>query len=231
MLEMGCMVRKTSIPFEIPHSPDLSFEQSFWQNGQNKVAGLDEAGRGAWAGPVVAAVVILPVMDNINHQLSGVRDSKQMNANQRGYWGEKIKEFAVDWGIGMATHDEIDQIGILSATRVAMKRSIASLTSTPDHLLIDAVILSDIKIPQSSLIKGDQRSLSIAAASVLAKTTRDSLMIEQDSCFPQYGFKNHKGYGTRLHQTALSEHGPCPIHRMTFKPLLEKSALFTLESQ
>ncbi len=231
MVEMVFMSRKTRIQFEIPSSPDLTFEQDLWVKGHLNIAGIDEAGRGAWAGPVVAAVVILPGEIGICKQLTGVRDSKQMNAKQRDYWREKIKELAIDWGIGIATHHEIDQIGILPATRTAMKRAIESLSTTPDHLLIDAVRLSEVNIPQFSLIKGDQRSLSIAAASVLAKTTRDAMMIEQDFLFPQYGFKNHKGYGTLFHRTALSEHGPCSIHRMTFKPLHKKTALFNLASQ
>jgi ribonuclease HII len=179
---------------------------------------------------VVAAFVILPVETNICQVLAGVRDSKQMNKKQREYWGEKIKENASEWGIGFADHAEVDQFGILPATRLAMKRALSSLKTAPDHLLIDAVFLSDVNIPQTPLIKGDRRSLSIAAASVLAKTTRDAMMREEDVTYPQYGFKNHKGYGTRKHHLALTEFGPCPIHRMSFRPLRECKALFDLEA-
>jgi ribonuclease HII len=225
------MTRKTKLVLELPPSPDLSFEQILWGTGLGSVAGIDEAGRGAWAGPVVAAVVILPPGEPVQHRLSGVRDSKQMSIKHREYWAEKLKEIVVAWGIGSADHAEIDQFGILPATRLAMKRSLASMPTAPDHLLIDAVFLSNVNIPQTALIKGDRRSLSIAAASVLAKTARDAYMREVDSYFQKYGFKNHKGYGTRFHQSALAEHGPCPIHRMTFRPLRECAALFDLETK
>ncbi len=230
MRKRGCMTRKTKPILKIPPYPDLSFEQDLWNHAGQRLAGIDEAGRGAWAGPVVAAFVILPAEPSICNLLSGVRDSKQMTIKQRENWVEKIKEFASEWGIGSADHAEIDQLGILPATRLAMKRALNSLANKPDHLLIDAVFLSDVNIPQTALIKGDRRSLSIAAASVLAKTTRDAMMREEDDIYPQYGFKNHKGYGTRRHQSALSKFGPCPIHRMSFRPLRECKALFDLEA-
>ncbi|HSM24966.1 MAG TPA: ribonuclease HII [Anaerolineaceae bacterium] len=223
------MTRKNRVILDIPLKPDLSYEQSLWKSGLVHIAGMDEAGRGAWAGPVVAAAVILPPEDSIQDDLSGVRDSKQMSIKHREYWAEKIKEFVTIWGIGLADHAEIDQLGILPATRLAMKRALASMPTAPDHLLIDAVFLSDVNIPQTALIKGDRRCLSIAAASVLAKTTRDEMMREADSSHQKYGFKNHKGYGTRFHQSALTEHGPCPIHRMSFRPLRECSTLFDLD--
>lgn len=231
MRKRGCMTRKTKPILKIPPCPDLSFEQDLWNHAGQRLAGIDEAGRGAWAGPVVAAFVILPAEPSICNLLSGVRDSKQMTIKQREHWVEKIKEFASEWGIGSADHAEIDQLGILPATRLAMKRALNSLANKPDHLLIDAVFLSDVNIPQTALIKGDRRSLSIAAASVLAKTTRDAMMREEDDFYPQYGFKNHKGYGTRRHQSALSKFGPCPIHRMSFRPLRECKALFDLEAK
>jgi ribonuclease HII len=231
MQKKGCMTRKYKPILNIPPSPDISFEEELWKINSHRVAGIDEAGRGAWAGPVVAAFVILPVEPSICQVLSGVRDSKQMNKKQQEYWSEKIKENASEWGVGFADHAEIDQFGILPATRLAMKRALASLATAPDHLLIDAVFLSDVNIPQTPLIKGDRRSLSIAAASVLAKTTRDAFMQQEDMVYPQYGFKTHKGYGTRRHQSALSVHGPCPIHRMTYRPLRENSVLFDLEAK
>ena len=205
---------------DIPESPDLTFEQALWKNGSSLVAGIDEAGRGAWAGPVVAAAVVLPAGANWGQVLNGVRDSKQMTPLQREKWVVEIKNVALAWGIGFASHAEIDTNGILPATRLAMERALENLSCTPTHLLIDAVRLAKIPLPQTALIKGDQRSLSIAAASVLAKTARDAWMVEMDTCFPKYGFVAHKGYGTRRHQAALALHGACEIHRRTYKPIM-----------
>jgi ribonuclease HII len=146
-----------------------------------------------------------------------------MNVHQREFWAETIQEQAQAWGVGSATHSEIDQLGILPATRLAMQRALKQLSVTPDHLLIDALFLPDLNSPQTALIKGDQRSLSIAAASILAKTSRDALMRQEDKRYPLYGFRRHKGYGTRFHQQALAENGPCAIHRMSFRPLRELS--------
>jgi ribonuclease HII len=188
----------------------------------HRVAGLDEAGRGAWAGPVVAAVVLFSNEPDLEQTLFGVRDSKQMTAHHREHWAEIIREQAQAWGVGYAEHSEIDQLGIVPSTRLAMTRALTQLSIQPEHLLIDAVMLPEIEIPQSALIKGDQRSLSIAAASILAKTTRDFLMCQQDTCYPLYGFSRHKGYGTRYHQQALAENGPCPIHRLSYRPLRER---------
>ncbi len=187
------------------------------------VAGVDEAGRGAWAGPVVAAMVIFPNENNLAQVLFGVRDSKQINAEKRAYWAGIIQEQALAWGVGFSDHSEIDQIGILPATRLAMQRALERLTIPAQHLLIDAVVLPKNTVPQTALIKGDQRSLSIAAASILAKTTRDAFMQQEETSYPGYGFTRHKGYGTRFHQAALKELGPCPIHRMSFRPLREQS--------
>lgn len=217
----GFMTRKPRPILEIPPAPNLVYEQELWQAGKECIAGLDEAGRGAWAGPVVAAIVILPQNTNLEQRLFGVRDSKQMNARQREYWAEIITGEALAWGVGFAEHSEIDQHGILPATRLAMERALAQLTTLPDHLFIDALLLPDIDIPQSAFIKGDQRSLSIAAASILAKTSRDEHMRQEDTHFPLYGFSRHKGYGTRYHQQALATNGPCCIHRMSFRPLRE----------
>ncbi len=210
-------------PAEIPKSPDLRFENTLWAHGALYVAGIDEAGRGAWAGPVVAGAVILPARDDVITQLCKVRDSKQMVPAQRTYWAAEIRNVALTWGIGFASNQEIDTIGIVPATRLAMLRALAQLTLLPDHLLIDAVRLPEAPIPQTALIKGDARSLSIAAASVLAKTARDALMIEMDSSFPQYGFARHKGYGTLRHQQALQQYGPCVLHRFSFAPLKNRS--------
>jgi len=215
------MTRKPKPVLEIPPSPNLTFEHALWEDNQQWIAGLDEAGRGAWAGPVVAAVVIFPPFASLEQKLRGVRDSKQMNVHQREFWAEVIQEQAQTWGVGSAAHSEIDQLGILPATRLAMQRAMEQLSMTPNHLLIDALLLPDLTSPQTALIKGDQRSLSIAAASILAKTTRDALMRQEDIYYPEYGFSRHKGYGTKFHQQALAENGPCPIHRMSFRPLKE----------
>lgn len=199
--------------------PDLRYETPFWQAGQLHVCGIDEAGRGALAGAVFAAAVILPADRLILQVLSGVRDSKQMTPAQRVHWEHKIKEYAVTWGVGYATNQEIDTIGILNATRLAMQRAVETLHVTPVHLLIDAVILRQVDIPQSALIKGDVHCLSIACASVLAKTARDREMAELDNQYPEYGFARHKGYGTLQHRTALKEYSACPLHRLSYEPV------------
>lgn len=201
-------------------SPDLSLETPLWQAGLNRLAGLDEAGRGAWAGPVYAAAVVLPpIGEELLARLPGVRDSKLMTARQRAAWAEVIRATAAAWGVGWATNAEIDAQGILPATRLAMQRAIEQLAWPPEHLLIDALRLPALDLPQTALVRGDQRSLSIAAASVLAKTARDAFMTGLESQYPGYGFAAHKGYGTARHRRALIELGPCPQHRFSFAPL------------
>ena len=159
------------------------------------VAGIDEAGRGAWAGPVAAGAVILSVSKSIPDTLKDVNDSKQLSPKQRERLAGIIKTTCLSWGVGMASSDEIDQIGILPATRLAIRRAMEYLKVTPQHLLLDYITLPDINLPQTPLVKGDARSLSIAAASILAKTSRDELMIKIDKNYPEYGFARHKGYG------------------------------------
>jgi len=200
-------------------SPDLSFELPLWAAGTLHLAGLDEAGRGAWAGPVAAAAVILPQDADLCIQLKGVRDSKQMTPRQRGVWAVEIRRTALAWGVGFASHTEIDALGILPATRLAMQRALAQLAFPPHHLLLDAVHLPEVALPQTVLIKGDVHSLSIAAASVLAKTVRDKLLVAWELEYPEYGFARHKGYGTAAHRQALQAKGPCPLHRLTFAPV------------
>jgi ribonuclease HII len=199
--------------------PDLSFETELWANGRRHIAGIDEAGRGALAGPVAAAALILPQLLNIKAKLSGVRDSKQMTPNQRENWVRVLRAIALAWGVGFASHEEIDALGILPATRLAARRALESLAVRPDHLLLDYLKLADVDLPQTSLVKGDCRSLSIAGASILAKTARDALMRELDGQYPGYGFATHKGYGTAAHLGALARLGPCPEHRLSFAPL------------
>jgi ribonuclease HII len=202
----------------LPLSPTLTFETPLWQAGVTHLAGVDEAGRGAWAGPVSAGAVILPADERIVQRLEGVRDSKQMTAQQRERWAAEIKAAALSWGVGFASFDEIDCLGILPATRLAMQRALEQLVPAPEHLLIDAVLL-DLPLPQTSLIHGDALCLSIAAASVLAKTARDAVLRELDGLYPGYGFARHKGYGTAAHQAALAELGPCPVHRRSYAPI------------
>jgi ribonuclease HII len=200
----------------LPLEPDLSFEFILWQAGIIGVAGIDEAGRGALAGPVAASAVILPQKESLPCLLKGVRDSKQMTPYERGIARDKILQYADSWGVGFATSDEIDLVGIVPATRLAASRALEGLSLPPAHLLLDYLFLPDVTIPQTALIKGDCRSLSIAAASVLAKTSRDALMRELDITYPGYGFAAHKGYSTQAHREALKKLGPSPVHRLSF---------------
>lgn len=200
-------------------NPDLDREKELWKKGFTLIAGIDEAGRGAWAGPVVAAAVMLPDDLQIIKKLCGVRDSKQMTARQRDLWVNRIKELATAWSVGSASNVEIDEMGILPATRVAMIRAIEGLSIQPQQLLIDGVKLTEVAIPQTSLIKGDVHVLSIAAASVVAKTTRDAMLVEFDGQYHDYGFARHKGYGTRVHREQLQAHGSSAIHRFSYSPI------------
>jgi len=206
-------------PALIPAAPDLQWERSLWENGFEHVAGIDEAGRGAWAGPVAAAAVIFPSYFLPPNQPLLIRDSKQLNAAKRYTLEPLIKELALAWAVGFSSNEEIDAYGILPATRLAMARALELLGTAPQHLLIDALLLPEIPFSQTALIKGDQRSLSIAAASILAKTARDRCMEEEARKSPGYAFERNKGYGTRAHQAALFDQGPCQAHRFSFAPL------------
>ena len=203
----------------LPPTPNLVYECALWRQGWQCIGGIDEAGRGAWAGPVMAAVLVLPERPDLEPLLRGVRDSKQMTPAQRKLWEVKIKEVALGWGVGQAACTEIDSLGILAATRLAAGRALAALPFIPDHLLIDFISLPDVPIPQTCLVKGDRRVLSIAGASILAKTARDACMENLDTDYPGYGFARHKGYGTAAHLAALQYLGPTPIHRFTFAPV------------
>ncbi|MGZ8374516.1 MAG: ribonuclease HII [Nitrospira sp.] len=197
--------------------PTEEFERAARLCGYRRIAGIDEAGRGPLAGPVVAAAVVLPV----RCRLSGIDDSKQLSEGERARLYAAILEHAVGMGIGSADVGEIDRLNILEATKLAMRRAIDQLAPPPDYLLIDAVTLPGIGIPERPIIKGDSLSLSIAAASIIAKVTRDRLMAEYHDMFPEYDFLSHKGYGTREHLQRLARHGPCSIHRRTFTPVHE----------
>lgn len=197
--------------------PTEEFERVARRCGYRRIAGIDEAGRGPLAGPVVAAAVILPTRCRI----AGVDDSKQLSEEARDRLYAAILERAVGLGIGSADVGEIDRLNILQATRLAMRRAIEQLVPLPDYLLVDAVTLPGVRISMRPIIKGDSLSLSIAAASIIAKVTRDRLMVKYDALFPEYDFLSHKGYGTPGHLQRLARHGPCPIHRRTFMPVQE----------
>lgn len=194
--------------------PTLEFELSLWHDGFSRLAGIDEAGRGAWAGPVTAAAVILPPDPSVANSLERVRDSKLMTPAEREAWAPRIRETAAAWGVGFASAAEIDALGIVPATKLAAVRALEDLA--PDYLLTDFLVFREIDLPQTALVKGDQRSLSVAAASVLAKTARDARMREMDRKYPGYGFAQHKGYGTRLHRLSIKKLGTCEIHRRSF---------------
>lgn len=176
------------------------------------ICGIDEAGRGPLAGPVVAGAVVLPRECEILY----LNDSKKLSAKRRDELFDEIKEKAVAYGIGMSSPGRIDEINILQATYEAMAHAVEDLGVVPDLLLNDAVTIPQIHIKQVGIIKGDARSVSIAAASIMAKVTRDRLMVEYAELYPEYGFEGHKGYGSAMHIAAIKEHGPCPIHRMSF---------------
>ena len=197
--------------------PNLSFEHKLWQSGLTYIAGMDEAGRGALAGPVAVGAVILSNKPHLSSTLSGVRDSKQMTPLARERLGPRIKESALAWSVGLASPEEIDSLGIVAATRLAGLCALETLSVFPDFLLTDFRLeLPELDVPQTSLVKGDVKCLSIAAASVLAKTARDALMCELDSQYPGYGLGKHKGYGTPFHRQALKRLGYSDIHRKTF---------------
>lgn len=200
----------------------LDLEQELWETGHCLIAGLDEVGRGAWAGPVVAAAVILPPPPAPLVSLLGrVDDSKQLSPAARERVAVAIRDCALAIGIGSVPACEIDRIGIVPATRLAMLQALAGLSLKPDFLLLDYLTLPDTPLPQRGVPHGDALSLSIAAASVVAKVDRDHWMAGQDLCYAGYGFAGHKGYGTAKHQEALRRLGPCPLHRLSFQPLVD----------
>lgn len=178
----------------------------------NAICGIDEAGRGPLAGPVVAGAVILPK----DCEILFLNDSKKLSEKKRETLFDEIREKAVAWSVGIVGPDVIDEINILQATYEAMRKAIAGLSVQPDILLNDAVTIPNVEINQIPIIKGDAKSVSIAAASILAKVTRDHMMMEYDTLFPEYGFAKHKGYGTAVHISVIKKIGPCPIHRRSF---------------
>ncbi len=198
----------------------LRFERALWEQGMGRVAGVDEAGMSPLAGPVTAAAVILPVGCKIRH----VDDSKKIDPETRARLADEIKERALAWAIGEATPAEIDEINIYHAGLLAMQRAVEGLGAAPEALLVDARVVPCVDCPQERIIKGDAKSLSIAAASILAKTTRDSQMVEYDRIYPGYGFAKHKGYPVAQHRAALKQLGVTPIHRLSFEAVREAAA-------
>ncbi len=199
---------------------DLRYEFDLRAKGFALIAGLDEAGRGAWAGPVSAGAVILPLdRADLMQMMDGVTDSKRLSPARREALFPVIIDMALVWSVGFASNAEIDEIGIVPATRLAMCRALDQLAIHPTALLTDSIHVPEVNLPCTPLVKGDQKSLSIAAASILAKVSRDHFMIDLDKTFPAYKFGQHKGYGTVLHQLALNTYGPCPMHRRTFAPV------------
>lgn len=206
-------------------SPDLSLERVFATDcGVLRIAGIDEAGRGALAGPVFAAAVLIPFEDNLYcERLAGVRDSKLLTPPARESAFKTIQDCVPAFGIGYVSADWIDRYGIMSATRQAVSEAIARLAPSADALLVDGPLrLAAVNLPQRTIIRGDRQSLSIAAASILAKVSRDRYMIELARRYPDYGFDRHKGYGTAEHLRALGRVGPCPEHRRSFAPLRKR---------
>ena len=207
-------------------------ELKLWKQGYRVVVGLDEAGRGPLAGPVVAsAVVFTPAKFKTqnskikitiqNSKLEEIHDSKKLTVKQRELWYEILtKQPYIKWGIGIVSEKIIDKINIFEATKLAMKKAIQSLGVMPEHLLIDGTfILEDLAVSQKAIIRGDEKIFSCAAASIIAKVTRDRIMFRYAKKYRQYGFENHKGYGTKAHCRALKKHGPCQIHRQSFRPI------------
>lgn len=220
------MARKID-PALIPPFPTLQYEMEAWRKGHLVVAGLDEAGRGALAGPLCAAAVVLPAdRSDIEETLFGVRDSKQMSSLEREQWSRKIMEVGSDFAIAWVEAEEIDQFGMARAGILVFERALASLKSQPGQLLLDYFKLPQVSIFQTCLVKGDQRSLSIACASVLAKHARDQKMIALAADHPLYDFKKNKGYGTAEHLQAIDAYGLCSLHRRSFCEHLLQGRLF-----
>ena len=193
------------------------YEKELWKNGINLIAGMDEVGRGPLIGPVVTACVILPK----DFVLEGLTDSKKLSEKKREEFYDYIMEHAISVGIGMMDETVIDEVNIYEATKLAMYQAVEKSKVKPEHVLIDAMKLDKLEMPSTSIIKGDAKSISIAAASVIAKVTRDRMMIELDKKYPIYGFKSHKGYPTKKHIEAIKEYGLINGYRKTFKPISE----------
>ncbi len=211
------------MPAQAHKPPDFRFESELLQGGLTRIAGVDEAGRGPLAGPVVAAAVVFPaewILRGLPEALQGINDSKQLSVGRREIlYAELMSRAEIGRGIALVDAPVIDEINILQATHRAMNLALAQLNPPPRHVLVDGLRVKTLKFPQTPIVSGDALSLSIAAASILAKVTRDRLMVEYESKYPGYGFSGHKGYGTARHLAALKERGPCAIHRRSFAPV------------
>ena len=201
--------------------PTLDYETRLWQAGYQRVAGIDEAGRGALAGPVVAAAVIVPPGAKLEGVWAEVCDSKLLSPQRRGELESQIQAAALAWGIGCVSALLIDEMGIALASRLAMRDAVAALQPPADYLLLDWVKLPQVNLPQESFVKADQKSVAVAAASILAKVHRDRLLVALHEQHPAYAFHLHKGYGTAAHLAALERHGPCVEHRHSFAPIAQ----------
>ena len=195
----------------------FEFDGNYFEEGLTLIAGVDEAGRGPWAGPVVAAAVILPK----DARIEGLNDSKKLTSSKREKLFVEIAHKALAVGVGVIGHEVIDEVNILEATYLAMKAAIKGLSSVPELVLVDGWPIPGLRLRQSAIIAGDGKSAAIAAASIIAKVTRDRMMTELSAKYPQYDFHRHKGYGTKEHRSALERYGPCPIHRKSFAPVME----------
>ena len=210
----------------MPASAPYRYEGQAWRAGFARVAGVDEAGRGPLAGPVVAAAVVVTP----EHRIRGVADSKILSEERREELFVLIHERAFAVGVSIVDHATIDRVNILQATRLAMVDALARLPIPPDLIITDFVALPSVTCPQKNLVDGDARCASVAAASIVAKVTRDRIMRELDKEFPEYGFARHKGYGTPDHIAALDRYGPCPVHRRSFSSVWRQGELFVLEA-
>lgn len=210
-----------------PPSAPYRYEARAWRTGLGRIAGIDEAGRGPLAGPVVAAAVIIAP----DRRIKGLADSKLLPPERREELFHVIQERALAVGVGVVDHETIDHLNILQATRQAMAEALAALAVTPELVITDFVALAGLPCPQRNLVAGDRRCASVAAASIIAKVTRDRLMVAMDTQFPEYGFARHKGYATPEHLAALDKHGPCPIHRRSFSGVWRQGELFVLENE
>ena len=206
-------------------SAPYRYEGQAWRAGAARIAGLDEAGRGPLAGPVVAAAVIIDPARRVR----GVADSKLLTAEQRDALYDRIHGCALAVGVAVVDHLTIDRVNILQATRLAMTAALAQIAPPPDLVITDHVALAGLPCPQRNLVDGDARCAPVAAAAIVAKVTRDRIMLEADKEFPEYGFARHKGYATPEHLAAIDRHGACPIHRRTFAGVWRQGELFTLE--
>lgn len=209
------MIQWRAMDFPLLDHPHNHYERSLVQQGYKAIVGLDEVGRGAWAGPLVAAAVIMPLRPRVY----GVRDSKVLSAKRREKLDKLIRDRAMSWAIGVVSNDEIDRFGIAQANVMAMQRAVAALTVAPEFILIDAFKVVGLPARFKAIAHGDAMVYSIAAASIVAKVARDQMMVELHEQFPHYGFAEHKGYGTEMHTTALQRHGTCPLHRRSFQPM------------